>query len=105
MDNPFEILMNKLLEIESLLLDIKHQRHPEVIKEEKEQFLTVKQAAEFLGLSTATVYTKVSKQQLPVMKRGNRLYFSEEELIQYLKDGRRKTNQEIEREADDYLAK
>jgi len=37
------------------------------------------------------------------MKRGKRLYFSRTELLEYLKAGRKKTNAEIEGEAETYL--
>jgi hypothetical protein len=51
------------------------------------------------------MYSKVSKGELPVMKRSKRLYFSRTELLAYLKSGRKKTNTEIEAEADAYLKK
>jgi hypothetical protein len=38
------------------------------------------------------------------MKRSKRLYFSRTELLEYLKDGRKLTNTEIEQQADQYLA-
>ena len=68
-----------------------------------EQLLTVQQAAEFLHLSPATVYGQVSRGELPVMKRGKRLYFSRTELLEYLKQGRKKSNAEIDQEAKAYL--
>ena len=71
--------------------------------EHPEQLLSIQQAAEFLSLSVPTLYSKVSKGELPVMKRGKRLYFSRTELLDYLKDGRKKSNAEIEAEAKAYL--
>ncbi len=71
--------------------------------EQPEQLLIIQQAAEFLRLSVPTLYSKVSKGELPVMKRGKRLYFSRTELMEYLKDGRKKSNAEIEQEAEAYL--
>lgn len=68
-----------------------------------EQLLTVQEAAEFLSLTVPTMYSKVSKGELPVMKRGKRLYFSRTELLEYLKDGRKKSNAEIDQEAKAYL--
>ncbi|HOR82997.1 MAG TPA: helix-turn-helix domain-containing protein [Bacteroidales bacterium] len=68
-----------------------------------EQILNIREAAEFLSLSVPTLYSKVSKGELPVMKRGKRLYFSSDELLEYLKAGRKKTNAEIEKEAEAYL--
>lgn len=70
-----------------------------------DELLTVKQAADFLSLSIPTVYGLVSKRELPVYKQSKRLYFSKEELIQWIKSGRKKTNKEIAIEADRYLSK
>ena len=68
-----------------------------------EQLLSIQQAAEFLSLSVPTLYSKVSRGELPVMKRSKRLYFSRTELMEYIKEGRKKTNAEIEQEAEAYL--
>lgn len=68
-----------------------------------EQLLTIEQAADFLSLTVPTMYSKVSKGELPVMKRSKRLYFSRTELLEYLKEGRKKSNAEIEQEAAAYL--
>lgn len=70
-----------------------------------EQFFNVEEAAAFLKLTVPTVYSKVSNGELPVMKRGKRLYFSSTELMEYLKRGRRKSNAQIEQEAANYVSK
>jgi excisionase family DNA binding protein len=70
-----------------------------------EQLLTIQEAASYLNLSIPTVYSKVSRNELPVMKRGKRLYFSKLELLEYLKGGRKKSVAEIEAEADALLSK
>lgn len=72
--------------------------------EQSEQLLTVQEAAEFLSLTVPTMYSKVSKGEIPVMKRGKRLYFSRTELLEYVKEGRKKSNAEIEQEAKAYLS-
>ncbi len=72
--------------------------------EQPEQLLTIQEAAEFLSLTVPTMYSKVSKGELPVMKGSKRLYFSRTELLEYLKDGRKKSNAEIEAEAEAYLS-
>lgn len=82
----------------------KANRQPEQSSEPPEQFLTIREAAELLNLTVPTMYSKVSRGELPgVMKRSKRLYFSRAELIEYLKKGRRKSNTEIEAEAEAYL--
>jgi len=103
MQNPFSVIDARLSSIESLLLDIKHNKPNSIVQKPKEKLLTIKEAADFLKLSVPTMYSKVSRGELPVMKRGKRLYFSEKELLEYLKAGRRKTNDELEREAETYF--
>lgn len=104
MSNPFEVLETRLSNIENLLLDLKHKPEKAEPKPEPEQLLTIQQASEFLSLSVPTIYSKVSKDELPYMKRSKRLYFSRTELLEYLKEGRKKSTAEIEQEAEAYLS-
>lgn len=94
------LLTKEISALKSFLLERSKQKTIET----PEQLLTVQQAAEFLNLSVPTIYSKVSKRELPVMKRGKRLYFSSTELMAYLKDGRKKSNAQIEEEAEAYLS-
>lgn len=73
--------------------------------EQSEELLTVSEAAELLALSVPTIYSKVSKGELPSCKApgSKRLYFSKTDLVNYIKAGRKKTNAEIEAEAEEYL--
>ncbi len=96
----FTQLTNEVSEIKRLLLE-KGNEQP---TEKPEQLLTVQEAAQFLNLTVPTIYSKVSKGELPVMKRSKRLYFSRTELMEYLKEGRKKSNAEIEQEAETYLS-
>ena len=82
---------------------LKAVRNEQPTTDQPEQLLTIQEAAEFLSLTVPTMYSKVSKGELPVMKRSKRLYFSRTELVDYLKDGRKKSNAEIEQEAKAYL--
>ena len=65
--------------------------------------MTIKQAGEYLSLTTPTMYNKVSRNELPYMKRGKKLYFSRAELTEYLKAGRNKTADELIEEVESYL--
>lgn len=103
MNNPFEVIEARLSSIENLILDLKHNPLRVEPTEHPDEFLNIQLAAEFLRLSVPTLYTKVSKGELPVMKRGKRLYFSRTELMEYIKEGRKKSNAEIEAEAEAYL--
>lgn len=104
MNNPFEVIEARLSSIENLILDLKQPTKVEPT-EQPEQLLTVQEAAKFLNLTVSTIYSKCSRNQLPFMKRSKRLYFSSTELMEYLKEGRKKSNAEIEQEVDSYLNK
>lgn len=103
MNNPFELIEARLSSIENLMLDLKQPIKVDPT-EQPEQLLTVQETAQFLNLAVPTIYSKVSKGELPVMKRSKRLYFSSTELMEYLKQGRKKSNAEIEQEAEAYLS-
>jgi predicted DNA-binding transcriptional regulator AlpA len=102
MKNPFEEIEARLNNIETLLLDLKHRPKELGEQPETDELLTVQDAAKFLSLSVATVYSLISKSALPVMKRSKRCYFSKVELINYLKQGRKKTLAEIANDAEQY---
>ena len=93
------LLTKQVSELKELLL-----KRTEQPTEQPDKFLTIREAGEFLNLSVPTMYSKISKGELPVMKRGNRLYFSQIELMEYLKAGKKKTTAEIEAEAETYLS-
>jgi excisionase family DNA binding protein len=93
-------LHDKLENIERLLLQKDNEPQPP-----PDELLTIKQAAQLLCLSVATLYSLVSRAAIPVSKRGKRLYFSKAELLEWVKAGRKKTTTEIAAEAAQYLTK
>lgn len=85
-------LHERLGAIEGLL----RQAHPQ---KQAEEVLSVSQAARFLNLSVSTLYGKVSRREVPVSKRGKRLYFRRAELEEWIKAGRRQTVDELREQA------
>ena len=77
-----------------------------VTVEQSNQLLSIQEAAVFLRLTVPTLYSKHSKGEIPgVCKRGKRLYFDKQALIDWIKSSRKKTNAEIEDEVHTYLKK
>ena len=105
MNNPFEVIEARLNNIENLLLDLKQTPKEQGKHPETDELLTVQDTAKFLSLSVPTVYTLISKGELPVMKRSKRCYFSKVDLINYLRQGKKKTLAETATEAENYLKK
>lgn len=99
----FEQLPQVVGEIRERLLRI--EDHLEVLlgSEKTPSYLSISEAAEFLNLAKSTLYIKVCRMEIPVHKKGKRLYFEKAELYQWIKNSRRKTSEELQAEADQYL--
>ena len=91
-------IYDKLTEIERLIL----QKGSETPSNE-DQLLTIQQASQLLNLSVPTLYGYVQRSKIPVSKRGKRLYFSKNELLEWIKAGRKKTIDELTKEAEIYI--
>ncbi len=91
-------LFDKLENIERLLLSKSNDP-----QNETDKLLTIKQASEIIHLSVPTIYGLVQRAEVPVCKRGKRLYFSKKELTAWIMAGRKKTVSEIEAEAGSYM--
>jgi len=57
--------------------------------EKDNNFLTINEAAAFLGLVPVTIYSKVAKGELKAFKRGKRLYFEKETLLEYIRNNQK----------------
>ncbi|HVI49229.1 MAG TPA: helix-turn-helix domain-containing protein [Chitinophaga sp.] len=88
------LIHEKLNSIEQLLLQ---KNNPQA---EVDEQMTVGQAANFLNLSVSALYGKVCRAEVPVNKRGKRLYFFKSELSAWIREGRKKTCEEIRKEQE-----
>jgi excisionase family DNA binding protein len=93
-------LYNKLNNIEALLLEKSNETPTE-----QDQFLTIQEAGLFLNLSVPTLYGFTQRSEIPVCKRGKRLYFSKQSLTDWIKQGRKKTISETATEAAIFMSK
>jgi excisionase family DNA binding protein len=93
-------IYDKLENIERLLLSQNN-----VSQSNEDKLLTIREAAVILHLSVPTIYGLVQHQGIPVCKKGKRLYFTQQELTQWIKTGRKKTITEIQSEADQYITR
>ena len=94
------IMVNELNEKMDYFTGIVESLKPEPTLNE---FLNIEETANFLNLSKSTIYSKVNKRELPVMKKGKRLYFSREDLSAYIKSGKVLSHKEISKKADDFI--
>ena len=90
-------LLEKLENIEQLIVTQNSSPQPE-----SDKLLTIKQAAEIIHLSVPTIYGLVQRSEVPVCKRGKRLYFSKQELTAWIMSGRKRTIAEIDEDVKNY---
>lgn len=76
-------LKQDVTEIKELL---KGQQKPE---EPTKRLMIADEAAKYLSLSKASIYRLVSERKIPFHKTGGKLYFLENELINWVKSGRK----------------
>jgi excisionase family DNA binding protein len=94
MENPFEIILEKLNKIEEELAIIKANQE-NTGKEMKIEFLTIKELSEYLKLTVPTIYGYTSTNRIPHIKRGKRLYFKKSDIDIWIEKGQRKTVDEM----------
>ena len=68
-----------------------------------DQLLSIKDAAELLRLSVPTLYGYVHRAEIPVCKRGNRLYFTKADLLKWIEGGRKQTTTELASSTNAFL--
>lgn len=59
-------------------------------------------AMEVTGKAKPTIYSLVAARKIPHSKRGKQLYFSRNELTEWLRQGKRKTQAEIALDAENF---
>jgi predicted DNA-binding transcriptional regulator AlpA len=103
MNNPFLEIDRRLSNIETLILNSLNKR-TEATQNEIEKPIKLDDVVKLTGLTKPTLYGYVQRNELPHFKKGNRLYFFKSEIIDWIKTGKKKTQKEIEAEANAYLS-
>jgi len=93
-------LTKAVSEIKNLIQE--HQVKPP--QKDQDLPIDVNEAAKVLKLRVPTLYSKVSRNEIPYMKQGRRLYFSRHDLIEWIKEGKSMSVDEIQQQAENYLS-
>jgi hypothetical protein len=88
MSNPFETINSRLSNLEALQLETL-QALRQAIAQPAPQVGGLELAQEVTRLSKARLYTLVSERAIPHAKRGNRLFFNRQELLEWVAAGSR----------------
>lgn len=90
-------LFEEVKQIKSLILESSTGQHGD-------KLLTIQDCSEFLHIQKQTIYSYVSKGLIPNHKRAGRLYFSKNDLIQWIKEGNKRSF-DVEEEAQKIISK
>jgi len=102
MQNPFSELDQRLTSIESLLLELQASlSQPKV--DASRLPINIDRVSALSNLAKPTIYSLVGAKKIPHAKQGKKLYFFEDEIIDWIRQGKRKTLTEIEAEAAAHL--
>ena len=86
-------LFEKVEHIEAMLMNIQSgNQHDDV------QLLNITEAANYLNVTVAALYTMTSRRLVPFNKPGKRLYFLKSDLDQWIKSAKMNTYEEILKE-------
>ena len=100
--NRFNI-EKRLERIERILCAIQDSYQPQ---NQDKAFLNVDEAAQLLRLTTSTIYSKCSRQEIPHIRKSRKLYFKKQDLLDYVLSGEKtKTEKQIQEEVDEHLAR
>ena len=84
MDNPFNIIDQRLKNIENFLEQIYGGNQCSMANE---VYLKIDKASDFLSTSPNALRVMVHKNQIPFIKKQGKLFFRQKDLIQWLESG------------------
>ena len=82
MNNPFEVIEARLSNIESLLLDLKHQPKQTSVTNFNER-ITRKQLSKEKNISLGTIHNLMKEDNLPFEKIGRKTLFKREDVERF----------------------
>ena len=104
MENPFEIIVQRLDSIEKILYDLSQNVNTKP-KEDTDEIMTVEQLSDYLTIARQTIYGKCASKELPYYKSGKRLYFKKSEINNWINCGIRYTKEELLLQAENWIKK
>jgi excisionase family DNA binding protein len=101
MENPFELILERLDRIEKAIENLKTANPIQV----NNAPMNVKEVSKYLNISVSAIYKRTFKNEIPHYKYAKILYFKKEEIDEWIYANKIKTIQDIENEAYEYLRK
>lgn len=71
---------------------------------EEDKYLNIDELGDLIGYKKTSIYGLVQRNKIPYHKKG-KLFFLKSEIMEWLKNGKKTTADDIKLQADDYLRK
>ena len=85
MNKLFLVTEDEISELISKGIELYLSSNPINNSVSEKEFLTIDEAAKFIDRPKSTIYNLVSKNEIPFKKKGKRLYFLRQDLVNYIK--------------------
>lgn len=105
MENPFDIIIDKLVRIERYISESQKLNQGNVHDDPVNDIVSINEAVKILNLAKPTIYALTSKNEIPFIKKNRKLYFSKKDLLSWLSQGKQKTIQEATDQVNEYMNK
>ena len=102
MENPFEIIVEKLTAIETRISSIENRLLISNAVLDLE-VMSLNQLCNHYDLTKSFVYKKTHSREIPHYKNGKRLFFKKNEIDTWILENRVKTIKDLEQETNAYL--
>ena len=105
MENPFDIINQRLDRIEYLLENMNAIITNKNIKAVYPEIMGVNELVDYLKVSTSYIYKMTSSNQIPHSKKGKKLYFDKEKVSHWALETSVMTEEEMQDVANQYSLK
>ena len=104
MENPFEIIVEKLNAIENRIASIENKLFTSNDTSKTVfEIMSLNQLCKYYDFTKSYIYKQTSNREIPFYKNGKRLYFKKDEIDNQILDNRVKTIKDLDQEANTYL--
>jgi excisionase family DNA binding protein len=102
MENPFELILERLDRIEKAIdkINSTSQNTTEI-----NSLMNIKEVAYYLNITISAVYGLTHRRKIPNYKVGKKLYFKKEEIDNWILSKRSTTVEDVNLKVNEYLAK
>tara|TARA_R110001606_G_scaffold236192_2_gene384178 strand:- start:13518 stop:13844 length:327 start_codon:yes stop_codon:yes gene_type:complete len=102
MENPFEIINQRLDRIEFLLENINSNFEGKNTKGSYPEIMDITQITAYLNVSKSFIYKMTSSNNIPHSKKGKKLYFDKEIVTKWVLENKISTQEEMMQIANTY---